>query len=182
MKLKLYTNDDILAGEIELPSGAMLLSNHNTVTKQLLIIQAAAKRHERGDPPKPGSNGGQTEPLSEWPGTRYHLIRQNIIEGINRYVLRHQPTGDFLMAVLTNNLKEAFGRADEDNRQVLHEIVGYVYNEIPGVCQGSAEKYKAWIQMDMAEWPNLAAPESTKERARQDAAGIWGASKFEEEG
>jgi hypothetical protein len=181
MKLKLYTDDDILAGEIELPSGAMLLSNHNTVTQQLMVLQAAAKRHERGDPPRPGSNGGQSAPADKtWPGNRYHLIGKPILEGINRYVLTHQPVGHFLTAVLTNDLRTAFGRADPENEKILHDIVGYCYNEVPGLCQGTAAKYKAWTEMAEDKWPEITAPENSKEIDRQNAAGIWNVTQFKE--
>ena len=185
MKLKVYTDDDVLAGEIKVPQGAVLISNHQEFTKQVATVMVAAGRHERGDPPEPRSNGGQSvkpvDVLAEWPGNRYRLIRPEIVAAINRYALQHQPVGDFLTAVLTNDLKGAFGRADENNRENLHEIVGYVYNEIPSVCQGSAAKYKAWTEMDQAEWPDsIMAPETTKELARQDAAGIWGFTKFKE--
>lgn len=53
--------------------------------------------------------------------------------------------GGFVTAVLENNLREALGRADEDNRQDIFDIVSYCYNEIPEPCWGSEEKMKAWF-------------------------------------
>ncbi len=53
---------------------------------------------------------------------------------IDRYVLQRIPTGDFTRAVLENDLRESFGRADDYNRMALFEIVRYCYNEIPGAC------------------------------------------------
>ena len=183
MKIKLYTDDDVLAGELALPSGAILLSNHNEVTKLIIAMQSEARRHERGDPPSPGSNGGQSEliePSDSWPGNRYHLIGKQIIEGINRYALTHQPVGHFLTAVLTNDLRTAFGRADPGNLTVLHDIVGYCYNEIPGMCQGSAEKYKRWTEMAEDKWPEITVPENSKEITRQNDAGIWNFTQYKE--
>ena len=181
MKIKLYTDDDVLAGELVLPSGTILLSNRNDVTRPLIDMQSKARQHERGDPPRPGSNGGQSQPADKnWPGNRYHLIGKPILEGINRYVLRHQPVGHFLTAVLPNDLRTAFGRADPENEKILHDIVGYCYNEIPGMCQGTAAKYKAWTEMAEDKWPNITAPEGDKEIARQNAAGIWNITQFKE--
>lgn len=75
----------------------------------------------------------------------YEDIRPDVIESINSYVKEGIPVGDFLRAVLENNLMESFGRADDDNRRTLWSICAYVYNEIPFNCHGSPEKYRAWI-------------------------------------
>jgi hypothetical protein len=65
---------------------------------------------------------------------------------IDRYVKEGIPTGDFLYAVLSNDLMEAFGRADEDNRRDLFEICQYIYNETPAICHGSKERINEWIK------------------------------------
>ncbi len=49
-------------------------------------------------------------------------IRNNIIEGINRFVLHHQRVGHFITAVLSNNLREAFARADNENQKTMFQI------------------------------------------------------------
>lgn len=73
------------------------------------------------------------------------MIKQSTLDGIRRYVEYHIPPGDFLQAVLQNNLKEAFFYADDENLASLYEIVKYVYNEIPYNCWGSPEAYRDWI-------------------------------------
>jgi hypothetical protein len=78
----------------------------------------------------------------------YSKIKPSTIASINRYVDLHCPTGDFLYAVLTNNLKEAVGRADEENLAALPEIVGYCYNEIPFDCWGSPARVAAWLNVE----------------------------------
>lgn len=109
----------------------------------------------------------------------YGQIGVPILEGINRFVLRHTGVGDFLTAVLTNNLREAFARADHLNQKVLFQIISYCHNQIPGSCWGSCGKVKAWIEMPVEKRnPNLMAPETTKEIERQDREGIWGFTKF----
>ncbi len=52
----------------------------------------------------------------------------------------------WLVSCLTNNLLEAFGSADEDNRSALFYICDYVYNEVPAQAHGSPEKVAAWLE------------------------------------
>ena len=75
----------------------------------------------------------------------------DIVESLQRYVDHGVPTGSFLQAVLENDLKESFARADDDNRDALFEIVNHCYNEIPGNCWGSPEKVEAWLAMHEAQ-------------------------------
>jgi len=73
-------------------------------------------------------------------------VEPRIREALDRYVQRRIPTGDFLQAVLENNLAQSFGRADNQNRANLYDIVCYCYNEIPSACWGSPEKVRAWLR------------------------------------
>lgn len=52
--------------------------------------------------------------------------------------------GSFLYAVLTNNLREAFGRADAENRASMGAWVDYLYNYAPKDCWGSVENVNRW--------------------------------------
>ena len=78
--------------------------------------------------------------------TDYKKIPVLIIQGLSRYAEQHQPVGSFLQAVLTNNLREAFARADAPNRAALWEIVGYCHWELPSDCWGSEERVRSWLQ------------------------------------
>jgi hypothetical protein len=86
------------------------------------------------------------------------MIKQTTLDELNRYVVGHIPTGDFLKAVLSNNLVESFARADDENLQPMFEIIKYCYNEIPSTCWGSPEKVEAWVedgnkkQIERREW------------------------------
>lgn len=71
---------------------------------------------------------------------------ENIIESLNRYVTKRIPTGSFLQAVLENNLMEACGRADFQNREHLFAICSYIYNELPLNCWGSRGIVKKWLE------------------------------------
>lgn len=70
---------------------------------------------------------------------------EETVEDILNYVNEGYPPGDFLYAVLTNNLKEAFGRADSNNREYMFQIVSFLWNHVPSGCWGSPEKVKAWL-------------------------------------
>lgn len=77
--------------------------------------------------------------------TGYGAIR-DVVETINRYVEHGCQPGDFVLAVLENNLREAFMRADNYNTAHMQEIVRYCYNEIPGAAWGSPEKVRLWLE------------------------------------
>lgn len=73
-------------------------------------------------------------------------MKDSTLNAIIRYVDNRIPTGDFLYAVLTNNLKDSFALADDENCRDLKEIVQYCYWEIPSECWGSPEKVRVWLK------------------------------------
>jgi len=64
---------------------------------------------------------------------------------IDEYVKNRVPPGGFLNAVLSNNLMEAFARADENNAFNMKNIMMYLYNNIPSACWGSPENVEEWL-------------------------------------
>ena len=66
---------------------------------------------------------------------------QSSLEG---YV-RGLPPGDFVRAVLSNDLNEAIARADDVNIHALLHIVAYVREHLPAVAWGSSEKVNRWL-------------------------------------
>lgn len=78
----------------------------------------------------------------------YNFIPELTRDSLYRYVNHHVPTGSFLRAVLTNNLFEAVGRADDENLKALKFIVTYIYNEVPSNCWGSEEKVQEWLKKE----------------------------------
>ena len=72
-------------------------------------------------------------------------IEPRFRESLDAYVSTGRPTGGFLEAVLSNDLKEATGRADERALDNLPHIVAYCYNDIPSGCWGSPERVTAWL-------------------------------------
>lgn len=73
------------------------------------------------------------------------LIPPHILKALQGWGDGSRPfAGDFVRAVLSNDLVEAVGRADAESMAALKAIVQYVYCELPSVCWGSPEKVKAW--------------------------------------
>jgi len=86
----------------------------------------------------PAAGGTRSENRKTETETQYEIE-------LRRYVDDRCPTGDFLYAVLSNDLFEAMGRADENNRAALFDICKYIWNELPSICWGSPEKVRAWF-------------------------------------
>ena len=76
----------------------------------------------------------------------YVRIPRSTLDGLADYILHGIPTGDFLRAVLSNDLEEAYGRADDFNTMAMFEIVHYVVNCVPRQARGSPEAYAGWVE------------------------------------
>lgn len=74
-----------------------------------------------------------------------HGIPQACAQGLELYIASRIEPGGFLMAVLENNLREACGRADYQNKNLLFNYMTFLYNDAPSACWGSPEKVKAWL-------------------------------------
>jgi len=72
----------------------------------------------------------------------------DMIGSIELYILQGCPTGGFLEAVLSNDLKECMARADDVSRHIVFEIVCHLYQNCPGGCWGSPRHYRDWLAMD----------------------------------
>lgn len=67
------------------------------------------------------------------------------IESLTRYSQDRRPTGQFLEAVLANDLNDAVSRADDESVLLLRQIMQFVYCRLPGNAWGSREKVRAWL-------------------------------------
>jgi len=76
----------------------------------------------------------------------YSMLPEHMRRSVRGYIEDGHPVGDFLTAVICNDLKESFARADEENTAAMLRWVSFFYNEAPAPCWGSAEKMKAWIE------------------------------------
>jgi hypothetical protein len=59
--------------------------------------------------------------------------------------------GSFVRAVLTNDLRTAVGKADEENLAALKEIVGWVYWNVPSGIYGTELALLAYHEHKLAE-------------------------------
>ena len=64
---------------------------------------------------------------------------------IVRYTDNEIPPGDFLTAVINNDLKEAVGRADDQNMLLLPNYIRWFYNYAPSGCWGFPGAMEEWI-------------------------------------
>jgi hypothetical protein len=75
-----------------------------------------------------------------------HRIPFHMHESLARYVSKGVPVGDFLQAVIRGDLFHAVQYADDANQDKLHVFAAFFYNNTPGACWGSDEKYTRWIK------------------------------------
>ena len=76
----------------------------------------------------------------------YEKLPERLRAGVQRYVEEGYVPGDFLFAVITNNLMMAVGRADSDMIKVLPEIVSWFYSYPPSPCWGSEKALGSWVK------------------------------------
>ena len=81
-------------------------------------------------------------------------IPEGLHDGLTHYLKHHIPVGDFLTAVLENDLREACGRADDENMWLIPVIVAYLYNEAPSNSWGSRTNVEAWLATRVIEEPD----------------------------
>jgi len=72
------------------------------------------------------------------------LVNPSLREGIERWVHLGYPPGDFLTAVICNDLRLAACHADDNNRLLLADWAIWFINNPPALCWGSKEKAIAW--------------------------------------
>jgi hypothetical protein len=76
----------------------------------------------------------------------YGRLPPHLQGGVRRYIEEGIPPGDFLTAVITNNLRLAVGHADSTSLAALTDIVRFFHNESPSGCWGTPEKMKLWME------------------------------------
>lgn len=71
-------------------------------------------------------------------------IPDHMAAALEAWISKGELPGQFLQALLCNDLKETISRGDAENVASLKAYIGYLYNEAPGACWGSPEKVQAW--------------------------------------
>ena len=74
-----------------------------------------------------------------------HGIPDYMHGAIIRYYENGIEPGSFLTALINNDLKETFGRADDVNRDCIRSYIMWFYNEAPGGSWGYEDAANKWI-------------------------------------
>lgn len=75
---------------------------------------------------------------------RNSQIPEHMHGAIVRYIVHGINPGDFLTALINNDLKEACACADDINRHHIFDYVKWFYNHAPSVCWGYDNAAAAW--------------------------------------
>jgi hypothetical protein len=86
--------------------------------------------------------------FSGYDGEMYNepFVPEHTRESLQRYVEHKILPGGFLMAVLTNDLFSAVGRADSENIKYLKDICMFVYNRMPANSWGNEDKVYKFVE------------------------------------
>lgn len=69
-----------------------------------------------------------------------------MVGGVMRYIMDGITPGSFLLAVVSNDLREACARADPDNAARLVDYVFFLHNYAPPQCFGNPDRACDWIE------------------------------------
>ena len=78
-------------------------------------------------------------------------VPEHCVDGLINYISDRIPPGGFLEALLSNDLAEACGRADEINKHRLYEYMTFLYNHAPGLCWGNPGRVYKWLDRESEE-------------------------------
>lgn len=79
-------------------------------------------------------------------GYQIFEVPEYMRDSLEEYVQLGRPVGDFLTAVICNDLKEAVMYADDNNIAQLPAYANYFYNYAPRECWGSRAAMERWIE------------------------------------
>jgi len=68
-----------------------------------------------------------------------------VVNALIDYIEERRKVGHFLTAVLSNDLNDAFARADDTNVEAIGTLIRWIYNYAPSLCWGSKEKVERWL-------------------------------------
>jgi hypothetical protein len=80
-------------------------------------------------------------------GPHWLPIPEYMRDGLRRWILYGIPPGDFLCAVLQNDLREACARADDTNRHLLFNYMAFLYNHAPQGSWGGPISFQSWSKI-----------------------------------
>lgn len=74
-----------------------------------------------------------------------HLVPVHMWDAVEGYFIHKYPPGHFMTALLSNDLMEAMGRADDTNAANMHRWCQFLYCYAPAGSYGSPERVHAWL-------------------------------------
>lgn len=84
---------------------------------------------------------------NSWPpSTGPEAVPARIRRSLDDYAASGLPTGACLRAVLSNDLRQAFARADVEVAAAMPAILAYISSRLPFGSWGSPEAVDAWIR------------------------------------
>lgn len=83
-------------------------------------------------------------PYDQLPDANWDIIPEYMHGAVARYVVHGIEPGDFLGAVIENDLMRAAGKADDTNANCLFQWASFLYTSFPRGSYGSPETRKEW--------------------------------------
>jgi hypothetical protein len=126
-------------------------SEINTVLRGGGPLTGSVKASELGDDWRATSHL-KSRPLINVNGLNFvqpdysKLPTEDLAYNLKNYVEHKIPSGHFLTAVISNDLRGAVARADSVNIKHIVAIVRWLYWEVPSVAWGSKEAFENWIK------------------------------------
>src|SRR5262245_12000972 len=77
---------------------------------------------------------------------RWSMIPEKMHHEIHRYIQHGVQPGDFVFAFVSNNLKETFRTADDENKRRIEDYIKFFYNYAPSECWGEKERVDEWLR------------------------------------
>lgn len=87
----------------------------------------------------------QSEQIARMIEDGRRLVPPHMWGGVELYMVNRIPPGSFLTALLSNDLMEAFGRADDENAANMRQWCMFLYNYAPRGSYGSPEAIREWL-------------------------------------
>ena len=87
----------------------------------------------------------------------YTVLPEHLRKGLEEHIERGHIPGDFLVAVISNNLMAALSLADETSKAALDDILQFMWNAAPSASWGSKEFMMRWSQKEGREGPRKPA-------------------------
>lgn len=100
-----------------------------------------------------------------------------LVEGLKRYVEQGIRCGDFLNAILENDLETACAHADFQNAHQINEIMHYVREHVPPTMRGSEELVRGHIAAHKGEAERLVTLRDRVKRLKELAPKLMSKGK-----